>query len=80
MNLEYPFSSYLKHEKLFDQFLFWPQYTLVFQIGLLLTSVIAAVSVRLVEYDPWNKYLIAVDLGLLIYVSRSRFQIGGETT
>lgn len=65
---EYPFSSFLKEEKLFDKFLFWPQYTLLFQIGLLLTSVIAAVSVRVIGDVSWNKYAIAFDVGLLIYV------------
>lgn len=65
---EYPFSSFLKEEKLFDKFLFWPQYTLIFQIGLLLFSVLAAVSVRIVDHQIWNKYIIVVDAGLLIYV------------
>jgi hypothetical protein len=65
---EYPFSSFLKQEKLFDKFLFWPQYTLLFQIGLLLISVIAAVSVRVIGQNSWNKYAIAFDVGLLIYV------------
>ncbi|MBX9840587.1 MAG: hypothetical protein K2Z80_02135 [Xanthobacteraceae bacterium] len=65
---EYPFSSYLKDEGQFDQFLFWPQYTLMLQIGLLLASALAAISVRLVAFNSWNKYLISLDLGLLIYV------------
>ena len=65
---EYPTSSFLKEEKLFDKFLFWPQYTLLFQIGLLLISVIAAVSVRVIGQNSWNKYAIAFDVGLLIYV------------
>lgn len=65
---EYPFSSYMKSEQLFDRFLFWPQFTLLFQIGLLLFSAVMAVLIRLVEYDQWNKFVIAFDVGLLIYV------------
>jgi hypothetical protein len=65
---EYPFSSYLRDEKLFDQFLFWPQFTLLLQIFLLLASASAAVLTRLLDYDFLNKYFIAVDVGLLIYV------------
>ncbi|WP_137044245.1 hypothetical protein [Pseudolabrys sp. FHR47] len=65
---EYPFSSYLKDENLFDQFLFWPQATLIFQIGLLLFSVLAAILVRIVPCINLNIYVVAVDVGLLIYV------------
>ncbi len=65
---EYPFSSYLRDEKLFDQFLFWPQFTLLLQIFLLLASTSAAVLARLMDYDVLNKYFIAVDVGLLLYV------------
>ncbi len=65
---EYPFSSYLRDEKLFDQFLFWPQFTLLLQIFLLLASTSAAVLTRLMDYDYLNKYFIAVDVGLLTYV------------
>lgn len=65
---EYPFSSYLKDEGLFDQFLFWPQATLIFQIGLLLFSVLAAILVRIVPCVAVNVYVIAVDVGLLVYV------------
>jgi hypothetical protein len=65
---EYPFSSYLREEKLFDQFLFWPQFTLLLQITLLLVSISAVVLTRLMDHDYLNKYFIAVDIGLLIYV------------
>jgi hypothetical protein len=65
---EYPFSSYLRDEKLFDQFLFWPQFTLLLQIFLLLVSTSAVVLIRLMDYDCLNKYFIAADIGLLIYV------------
>ena len=65
---EYPFSDYLREEKLFDQFLFWPQFTLLLQISLILISTIGALVVRLVDLDYLNKYFIALDVGLLIYV------------
>ena len=65
---EYPFSSYLRQEKLFDQFLFWPQFTLLLQISLLLVSTSAAVLTKLMDCEYLNKYFIAVDVGLLIYV------------
>ncbi|MGA2895636.1 MAG: hypothetical protein ABSE22_22475 [Xanthobacteraceae bacterium] len=65
---EYPFSSYLKAEKVFDQFLFWPQFTLLIQIGLILFSICIALAVRLVELEELTKYFIAIDVGLLIYV------------
>jgi hypothetical protein len=65
---EYPFSSYLREEKLFDQFLFWPQFVLLLQIFLILISTCAAVFTRLVDFDYLNKYFIVVDFGLLFYV------------
>jgi len=65
---EYPFSSYLKEEHLFDQFLFWPQFTLLLQIFLLLFSAVAAVVIRMFDISFWSKYVIAVDIGLLFYV------------
>ena len=65
---EYPFSGYLRDEGLFDQFLFWPQFTLLLQIGLLLVSTISAVTMRIINLDDWNKYVLAVDIGLLFYV------------
>jgi hypothetical protein len=65
---EYPFSSYLRDVRAFDQFLFWPQFTLLLQIFLLLASTSAAVFTRLMDYDQLNKYLIAADVGLLVYV------------
>lgn len=68
MASEYPFSSYLREEKLFDLFLFWPQFTLLMQICLILFSTFAAAFVRLLDVDEFNKYLIAVDVGLLVYV------------
>lgn len=68
MASEYPFSDYLREEKLFDQFLFWPQFTLLLQISLILLSTLAATLTRLVDYDIFNKYLIAIDVGLLFYV------------
>jgi hypothetical protein len=68
MVAEYPFSSYLREEKLFDQFLFWPQFTLLIQILLLLSSTSAAVLIKLVDCDYLSKYLIAADVGLLMYV------------
>lgn len=68
MASEYPFSGYLREQKLFDLFLFWPQFTLLAQICLVLLSTLAAVAVRLFDFDLLNKYLIAVDVGLLIYV------------
>jgi hypothetical protein len=68
MASEYPFSSYLREEKLFDQFLFWPQFTLLIQITLILISTCGALALRLIDLDHMNKYFIALDVGLLIYV------------
>jgi hypothetical protein len=68
MTSEYPFSDYLRHEELFDLYLFWPQFTLLIQICLLLLSASGAAFIRLFEFDDLNRYLIAIDLGLLIYV------------
>jgi len=65
---EYPFSSYLREEKLFDLFLFWPQFTLLCQVALLLLSVSMAVALRLFDLSLLSKYVIAVDVGLLVYV------------
>jgi len=75
MVAEYPFSSYLREHKLFDQFLFWPQFTLLLQIGLLLVSASLAAITRLFEYDNLNRYLIAVDVGLLIYVCTKTWRL-----
>jgi hypothetical protein len=66
---EYPFSGYLKEEGLFDLFLFWPQLTLLYQISLLLFSATAAVTVRLFDIDYLNRYIMAVDVGILLFVS-----------
>jgi hypothetical protein len=68
MASEYPFSSYLKDEKLFDLFLFWPQLTLFFQLALILISSSLAISVRVGNLDHLHKYFIALDFGLLVYV------------
>lgn len=68
MASEYPFSSYLREQKLFDLFLFWPQFTLLLQICLILFSTFAAAFMRLMDFDEFNKYVIALDLGLLAYV------------
>ena len=68
MASEYPFSGYLREQKLFDLFLFWPQFTLLVQIALVLLSIVAAATVRLFDIDDLNRYLIALDVGLLIYV------------
>jgi hypothetical protein len=68
MASEYPFSGYLREQKAFDLFLFWPQFTLLLQIGLILFSTLAAAFVRLFDFDEFNKYIIAVDFGLLVYV------------
>ena len=68
MASEYPFSSYLRAKNTFDLFLFWPQFTLLLQICLILFSTFAAVFVRLFDFDHFNKYIIAVDFGLLVYV------------
>lgn len=38
MICEYPFSDYLKEKKLFDIYLFWPQFTLMFQLSLIIFS------------------------------------------
>jgi FtsH-binding integral membrane protein len=65
---EYPFSAYLKEEKLFDQFLFWPQFTLLLQVGLILFSICIALLTRLVDLQEFTKYLIAVNVGMLVYV------------
>ncbi|MCA1528535.1 hypothetical protein [Bradyrhizobium yuanmingense] len=75
MVAEYPFSSYLRDQKLFDQFLFWPQFTLLLQITLLLTSASLAAITRLFEYDSLNRYLIAADVGLLIYVCTKTWRL-----
>jgi hypothetical protein len=68
MASEYPFSSYLKDENLFDLYLFWPQFILLMQLCLILISMCAALFIRLIDFDAWNKYIIAFDVGLLIYV------------
>lgn len=68
MASEYPFSAYLREERLFDQFFFWPQFTLLIQIGLILFSICLALLTRLVELEEVTKYLIAGDVGLLVYV------------
>jgi hypothetical protein len=65
---EYPFSAYLRDEKLFDLFLFWPQFTLLIQIGLILFSICIGSLVRLTDFGEMTKYFTAVDVGLLIYV------------
>jgi hypothetical protein len=68
MASEYPFSSYLRELGLFDLFLFWPQFTLLTQICLILGSTFAAAIVRLYDLDDFNQYIIAMDVGLLVYV------------
>jgi hypothetical protein len=68
MASEYPFSSYLREEGVFDLFLFWPQFALLTQIALILFSTVSAATVRLFNLDNFNQYIIAVDVGLLIYV------------
>ncbi len=65
---EYPFSSYLKQEGIFDLFLFWPQFALLMEVSLILFSTCFALFVRLVEYDQANKSIIALDVGMLVYV------------
>ncbi|SDS01524.1 hypothetical protein [Bradyrhizobium canariense] len=75
MVAEYPFSSYLRDEKLFDQFLFWPQFTLLLQIALLLASAGMAALTRLFDCDYLNQYLIVVDVGLLIYVCTKTWKL-----
>ncbi|WFU28448.1 hypothetical protein QA649_20165 [Bradyrhizobium sp. CB1717] len=75
MVAEYPFSSYLREERLFDQFLFWPQFTLLLQIALLLISAGLAAVTRLFEADGLNRYLIAVDVGLLVYVCSKTWRL-----
>jgi hypothetical protein len=77
---EYPFSSYLRDQGLFDQYLFWPQFTLIFQITLLLVSVLAAVTVRLIESDDINRFVIALDIGLLIYVCTKTWNLNRSHT
>ncbi|UYO52270.1 hypothetical protein [Rhodopseudomonas palustris] len=75
MVAEYPFSSYLREEKLFDLFLFWPQFTLLVQIFLLLVSACAAIVVRLIDVDCVVKYFVAFDLGLLIYACTKTWKL-----
>src|SRR5262249_46596989 len=68
MASEYPFSSYLRDEELFDLFLFWPQFALLSQLFLILFSTCCAVLIRIWDFDQANKYIIALDVGFLIYV------------
>lgn len=75
MASEYPFSKYLRDENLFDHFLFWPQFVLMLQISLILFSTVAATVIRLVDLDIFNRYVIAFDAGLLIYVCTKTWQL-----
>ena len=68
MVCQYPFSGYLKEEGLFDQFLFWPQFALLLQIALLLVSTVFAAFIYVFNLSNWHAYVLAVDIGFLVYV------------
>jgi hypothetical protein len=72
---EYPFSSYLREQKLFDLFLFWPQFTLLAQICLIILSTLGAATVRLYDLGEFNRYIIAINVGLLIYVCTKTWRL-----
>jgi hypothetical protein len=72
---EYPFSDYLRELKLFDLFLFWPQFTLLLQISLIVFSTLGAATVRLLSMNDLDRYAIAVDIGLLIYVCSKTWKL-----
>lgn len=66
---EYPFSDYLKEERLFDVFLFWPQFVLLFQIAQIIISTVSAVAVVVIKSPQWNLYLLGFNIGFMFYVT-----------
>ena len=72
---KYPFSDYLKEEKLFDQFLFWPQFVLSIQIVHILFSTISAVSVLFINVPSTVLIIIAFNIGFTFYVVTKTWQL-----
>jgi hypothetical protein len=75
MASEYPFSSYLRELHVFDLFLFWPQFTLLTQISLILFSTIGAAAIRAFNLDNFSGYIIVADIGLLVYVCTKTWRL-----
>jgi hypothetical protein len=63
---DYPFSDYLREEELFDQFLFWPQFTILIQIANILISMSAAVFIAVTGIQM-NNYILAACMGFMLY-------------
>jgi|HubBroStandDraft_4_1064222.scaffolds.fasta_scaffold29935_3 hypothetical protein len=75
MASEYPFSSYLREQRIFDLFLFWPQYTLLTQICLIVISTVGAAAVRMFNLGEVDRYIVATDIGLLIYACTKTWKL-----
>lgn len=75
MASEYPFSSYLRDEKIYDTFFFWPQFTLLLQITLIVLATFSAITIRLINLGQFNNLIVLFNAGLLFYICTKTWKL-----
>jgi hypothetical protein len=65
---EYPFSDYLKEEKVFDLYLFFPQFVLLMQLSLIIYSGLSSYCVVIGMVDTYKDEILLSNATLMLYV------------
>ena len=66
---EKEFAHFLRGLKIFDQYLFWPQYVLLLQLSLVIYCLLTISSIVVLPSHWLVPYLVACNFGFLFYVA-----------
>lgn len=70
----YPFSSYLREEDLFDEFIFFPQFTISIQISAIAAQC-ASIIISLFSTKTFDIFILTFNIFLLFYVITKTWQL-----
>lgn len=74
---EQSFAKYLRKLGLFNQYIFWPQFTLFMQLFLMIYCVLVIAVFAIVPTAYLLPYLVATSFGGLIYVTTKTYNLVG---
>lgn len=74
---EQKFATYLRELGLFDQYIFWPQYTLLIQLVLMMYCVFLIAVFVILPDAQFVPYLVGITFGALLYVATKTYNLVG---
>lgn len=69
------FADYLRQEKIFDQYIFWPQFNLIIQITFIFTSVVCVIWYIAFKFDLAAIRIILGNFGFMVYAVSKTWNI-----